>query len=232
MFIKFENEEKIKMFDEIAKHFYDSNFGRFSKADFEALMFHFYMEKMIEKHKNDDGTIDYNKCSDYKISKDLGITQQRVRNMKIKNQLLYPVDYDWKKAFAKLLYNARKEDKKIVLNIPDPNLFFEVQNFIEENGGYIEYQLNNKVLQIGSEYYIELATMLEPEENRRNIIAKLKSSANGYEKKNLKFDERHVAQSLISMGSDIASIIPNIATSISVTNLIGQALLRLFKNSG
>ena len=90
-YVSFTNEEKIIAFDEIASQFYEANFGQASKADIELMMFRLYIEKLIKQHRNPDGTVDYRKCSDYKISKDLGITQQRVRNLKVKNQLIHPI---------------------------------------------------------------------------------------------------------------------------------------------
>ena len=46
MIYEFTNEEIIKAFDEVAKHFYDHNFGQMSKADSELLMFHLYFDKI------------------------------------------------------------------------------------------------------------------------------------------------------------------------------------------
>ena len=117
--IKFTNEEKISMFDEIASKFYNTNFGKFSKSDVELLMFKFYIRKLTTDSVSEDGTIIYNKCSDYRISKELGISQQRVRNLKIKNQLENPIPFDWQKALAKLTENARYDNvtKKVIVNI-------------------------------------------------------------------------------------------------------------------
>ena len=97
------------MFDEIACHFYSHNFGQTSKTDLDLLMFHFYYEKMRSIFTDSEGGLDYTQCSDYKISKELRITQQRVRNLKVKNQLIYPPEeeLDWIKEFAKLTKNAR-----------------------------------------------------------------------------------------------------------------------------
>ena len=69
--ISFTDDEKIMLFDQISSHFYNANFGRMSKADMELLMFHFYMERLIDEHRLEDGTVDYNLCSDYRISKEL-----------------------------------------------------------------------------------------------------------------------------------------------------------------
>lgn len=89
-YVNFEDTDKAQCFDKLAAHFYNANFGQMSKADIELLMFDFYLCKMIDEHKSADGSIDYNECSNYKISQDLGITQQRVRNLKIKSSWYTP----------------------------------------------------------------------------------------------------------------------------------------------
>lgn len=160
---KFTSEEKAQNFDKIAEDFYKKNFGVMSKADFELLMFSFYLDNIITLNTDTNGTLNYSACTDYKISKDLGITQQKVKNLKIKKQLKYPQQFDWRKSFSQLMENARYDDKngKISVNIPDPNLYIELQNFIEDNGGYVDTQLNGKVLQIRAEYYIALTILNE-----------------------------------------------------------------------
>ena len=154
----FSTEEKVALFNEIANCYYKCNFGSLSKSEIDLLMFKFYYEKMMSENTNDDGTLDYNAISDYQIAKRLGITESRVRSFKVKYHLKYGDDFEWKKAFAKLVSNARyeKETHKIIVNIPDPILYNEIQNFIEENGAYVEKQLNSKILQIRVEYFIEL----------------------------------------------------------------------------
>ena len=106
-YIEFTNKEKVEMFDEIAKKFYNHNFGTFSKSEMELMMFNFYIKKIVSTNVESDNTLNYNYSSDYYISKDLGITQQKVNNLKIKNQLVNPIEFDWKKSFLKLVGNAR-----------------------------------------------------------------------------------------------------------------------------
>lgn len=228
-YVKFSDEEKIKQFDEIAARFFNANFGRTSKSDLELLMFHFYIDKMISSNENEDGTIDYNKCSDYKISQDLGISQQKVRNLKVNNQLVYPIYYKWEKALATLTKNARydKDTKKITLNIPDPNLYIEIQNFIEEHGAYIEKQLNSKVLQIRAEYYIDLILYLESEKSRKAIIKKLKNQFKDEGKEDGVFDDKNIGKTLIDSAVTMVSIVDTIQSIISPENCIAKALFAL-----
>lgn len=226
-YVSFTDEEKIEMFDEISDCFYNSNFGKTSKTDIELMMFDFYMKKMIAENQNEDGTVDYNKCSDYKISKELGITQQRVRNLKIKNQLVNPIDFAWEKSFARLINNARYEDKKVILSIPDPNLYLEIQNFIEENGAYVEKQLNSKILQIRVEYFIDLIVSVEPEKTRKNIIDKIKKHFKETQQEDRMFDDKNIGKTLIDFTANIATIAELVSEFISPSNIIGKALVDL-----
>lgn len=230
-YVEFTDEEKIKCFDELSEQFYNANFGTLSKTEFELMMFRFYLEKLISINKFEDGTIDYVKCSDYKISKDLGITQQRVKNLKIKNQLTHPIDFQWEKALAKLTKNARYDQntKRITLNIPDPNLYLEIQNFIEDNGAYIEKQLNSKVLQLRAEYYIDLIVALEPEEKRKTIIKSLKKLFKDNGVDDNVFQDKEIGKSLLHAAISITDVAANLSSIISSNNLIGTALLNLIK---
>lgn len=227
-YVSFTEDEKSAMFDEIAKLFYNSNFGQASKAEIELMMFNFYLKKMIDVNRKEDDTIDYNQCSDYKISKDLGITQQRVRNLKVKNNLINPIDFDWKLALSKLTENARydKATKKITLNIPDPNLYLEIQNFIEEHGAYVEKQLNSKILQIRVEYYIELVISLETDTSRNQIIKSLRKKFKENGNEDFVFDEKNIGKTIIESAVDIISILNCIAEFISPANCIANSLIK------
>ena len=226
-YVSFSDNEKIEMFDEIAARFYEANFGQASKADIELMMFNFYIQKMIKDNQEQDGTIDYNKCSDYRISKDLGITQQRVRNLKVKNQLINPINFEWEKAFAKLVSNAKFEHQKVIISIPDPNLFYEIQNFLEEQGAYIDRQLNSKLLVIRVEYFIDLLVSLEPEHNRKEIVKKIKTVFRQQSKSQKQFDENNIGKSLIDGAVNITTILANISTIASPGNSILIALSNL-----
>lgn len=230
--VSFSSEEKAEMFDYIASLFYKRNFGQASKADIELLMFHFYLEKLIDIYKSEDGTINYIQCSDYIISKELGISQQRVRNLKVKKQLIYPIEYDWKKALATQIKNARydKITHKITINIPDPNLYLEIQNFLEENGACVEKQLNSKILQMRAEYYIELAVALEDTDSRKEVIKHIKKALSESGKNDDIFDDKKIGKELLSTSIDISTLILNLMSIISPDNVIFSALATLLKD--
>lgn len=163
---------KEEAFNEIARLFYYQNFSTASKSEIDLLMFHFYMKALVAQYSDENGVLDYDTCSDYEISKQLGITQERVRNLKIKAQARYPEPFDWKKSFqsleGKIRYDEQK--KRIVIPISDPNLYIEIKNYIEENGGYVEVQRSGNYLQIRPEYYIFLLYDSSDEQDKKKIL--------------------------------------------------------------
>lgn len=217
-YIEFTNKEKVEMFDEIAKKFYNHNFGTFSKSEMELMMFNFYIKKIVSTNVGSDNTLNYNHSSDYYISKDLGITQQKVNNLKIKNQLVNPIEFDWKKSFLKLVGNARFDNKsgKVLINIPDPNLYIEIKHYLENHGGYIETQLNRNLLKIRVEYFIQLLVEIEPEKERNIIIKEIKKYIKKENKDENIFSKDNIAKSLLDLtvnGANIFNIILEIMQS-------------------
>lgn len=168
------NVKKAKAFDKIAKMFYDGNFGSATKAEIELLMFSIFMDAMIEHYQDANGVLDYNACSDYKIGAMLGIPQEKVRTLKVKKQARYPKPFDWRKSLETLrndiVYDATK--KKIIIPLRDPNLYSEIRNFIEEQGGYIEIQRGNNCLQMRPEYFFILLYKATDSESEKEKIRK------------------------------------------------------------
>ncbi|MCM1335367.1 MAG: hypothetical protein NC084_10980 [Bacteroides sp.] len=162
-------EKKAEYFDKIAEMFFDKNFGTTTKSEIELLMFSILMDEMIEKHKGEDNTLDYSACSDYKIGKMLGITQEKVRSLKIKKQARYPVEFDWSKSLLSIKDNIVYDEpkKKIIIPMPDPNLYNEIRNFVEEQGRYIEIQRGQNCLQMRPEYLFMILYYQIDDENKK-----------------------------------------------------------------
>lgn len=217
-FLFWDEKDKAEMFNRIAENYYNKNFGNFSKSQSDLLMFDIFLKKTIEENTKADGTIDYEKCSDYNISKELGITQQRVKSLKVKKQLIYPEQYDWIKALASISDRARYENGKIIIPIPDPNLYLEIDNAINEKGGYAEYSLNSKLLKMRVEYFIQLAIDFSDESSKNKIIKELKKQFKNTNKDNNVFDEKNIAKSLQCV-SNITSFVSSFMSIAGATGL-------------
>jgi len=162
-------ESKAVAFDKIAEQYYDGNFGKMSKADFETLLFSIYIEKILDVSEDQPNTY-----SDFRLSKELGITQSKVSNLKIKKQLQYPRAYNWRQAFARVSDNVHYENGKIRIQIHDINLYYEIKNAVEENGGYIDMTLTPRLLQISPNYFLDLLVSVSEGADRETLRKKLR----------------------------------------------------------
>jgi len=143
-------EKKAAAFDKIAEKYYFSNFGSTSKSDLDVLLFSEYLERCLSDAKPFD---------DYSLSKQLGITQSRIRTLKERKELLYPHDnFDWRVPFAESIKNARFDESDHYVKIPvqDVNVLIEARHYIEEKGWYDECSLNKKLLRIPFDCFVEL----------------------------------------------------------------------------
>lgn len=146
----FTQEDKAKAFDRIAERYYKRNFSTLSKTDMDTLMFDIYIEQLLDKGLPHD---------DYNMSKALGISQGRIRTLKVRKELQYPREnFNWIDAFAEDLKKASfdKESKKVKVLISDVNVLSELRYFVEKNGWYDEYQLNPRLFQCRVDFFIDM----------------------------------------------------------------------------
>lgn len=165
----FKEEDKAAAFDKIAEQFYERNFGRMSKSDMEILMFSIYIEQILARNE-----YAFNAYSDYRLAEALGVPQSKISSLKIKKQMRYPHEFDWKKSFEIVSKNARYENGKIIIQIPDINLYDEIKNVVEANGGYVSVTLTKNLFKITPEYFIGLMMAALEEEDRNKIRKKLR----------------------------------------------------------
>lgn len=173
----FSPEDKTAAFDMVAEQFYERNFGRMTKSDFETLMFNLYIERCMKTGKCYD---------DYTLSKELGITQSRVRSLKVKAELQYPSkEFKWENRFVERIPFARYDKGLVKVHIPDVNVLMELRNYIEQRGWYDEYQLNPKLFQCKLDVFVELCnsfedtSAIELEENVKKKLKKLQRECEG-----------------------------------------------------
>lgn len=220
-----DNESKAQAFDKIAEKYYLCNFGSTSKADFDVLMFSVYLEQILKKEESQ-----MNKYSDYTLSKSLGITQSKVSSLKVKKQLLYPFDgFDWKVSFERVCKNARYENGKIKIHIPDKNLYIELKNAVEENGGFVEVQLNPTLLQLSPEHFINLMVSITNDKGRDEYRRELRKELRAQNKDTEYFDSmplgKAVKESIKEFGPDlvlgiIADCVPAGKTICNIAKII------------
>lgn len=153
--VVFSNTEKMEAFDVIAQRYFNRNFGTVSKADFETLLFSIYLEHLLKSGE---------KYDDYSVSKALGITQSKVRSMKIKKELQYPHEDggQWKGAFVQAIEYATYDDdtRMVTMLIEDPNIQTELRYFIESNHWYDEIPSNYKLFRCRLDFFLKICEKL------------------------------------------------------------------------
>ena len=222
----FSTLEKAAAFDQIAAQFYEGNFGRMSKADLETLMFHLYIEQILKQ--SEDNFLTY---SDFRLSKELGISQSRVSNLKVKKQLQYPHAFQWRDSFARVSQNARYEQGKIKIQIPDINLYYEIKNAVEESGGYIDVTLTPKLLQISPGYFLDLLVALSEEEQRETFRNTLRDKLRENNKDQEFLEAAPLGRQLAGAAKDLAvSCTSSLITSAVNLGALTGALATIAQN--
>lgn len=221
MKVEFSDNEKIKFFNEISSRYFNRNFASMSKIDIETLIFSEYIEHCLRNRLEID---------DYTISKELGITQSRVRTLKERKELKYPHDeFDWKNALETAILEAKydKENRKVRMIIQDVNVMIELRHYIEEKGWYDEVSLNKKMFQVPLDCFLEifmdLENITEFSKETKNKIEELKLK----DKATLKFLENFTKEGLREFAMTASkNVICEVITSIPV---IGATIIKLIQ---
>ena len=219
--INFTDAEKAEYFDILSNMFYDHNFGTLSKAEIDLMMFRFYLNKRVRDNINSEGVVNYNNISDFRIAKELGLTPNRVRNLKVRCQMKEPINFSWQKSLKKLIDTARmdKASHKIIISIPDPNLHLEIQNYLEEHNLFHEAQLNSRLLVLRPEVYLALSIEAEKDLDEKKLIGKLKKVFKETEKANSRLD----AADPISIIKELISTAENVEAAVNmIENLLSK----------
>lgn len=140
---------------------FTNNFGTFSKSDYELLMFTVYLDSIEGEVRSS------------KISKDLGITESKVRNLRIKSQLLYPRKIELEKELKNAIKNGYYDDltRTIKITIDDPSVQIELKNMIEENNGCVDLALNSKQLVLSIKSLLIIASVFDG--NTKEVLKEL-----------------------------------------------------------
>ncbi|MBO4635870.1 MAG: hypothetical protein J5685_01870 [Clostridiales bacterium] len=213
------DRKQSEYFQEISKLFFERNFGQATKSEIELLMFHIYMEQLGDRAST---------VTDYRIGLELGITAQRVRNLKVKEQLKFPRKIEWKNELLYLMDRARYDDPYIVVDMPDPNLLNEIRNYLEENGKYVIIQRNPRLLTMRVEFFLDLIIEID-DRGKDKIFKELKAKIRK-DNKGEKIDLQPVKNSckeIIRVVGDVTTVAANLTSIISPQNAIGCALLNV-----
>jgi len=170
----------------ILDEYFKAGFGALNKTDID-LIFYSALEQFG----------DIKDKTDYKVSKKLGITQQRIRGLKERaylkygniNKRVYTEKVIWEKLQRKLeqiTYDNKTE--KITIPIYDINLFIELEHIVEERlHSVVGIQLNPKIFQISINDFFVLALMADDnvfnnKRDKKKVFAKIVTQMKDHDK--------------------------------------------------
>lgn len=138
-----------------AAELFTNRFGSFAKSDYEVLMFSIFLDLQDQP------------VSDYDLSIKLGITESKVRSLRVKSQLLYPKNLSWSEELQKALQRGQfnKDDMTITIMIENPSVQNMLKHEIEEAYGMVHLSFNPKLMTLPVESYLILALKLEDNED-------------------------------------------------------------------
>ena len=169
-------------FIKVAENFYNKNFGTMSKSEIDLLMFAILFRKL--KNINKDG----NDPSDLELAKILGITSQKVRNMREKMEFKFQAETEqpWEERFAQLFktpaFYSVNDKEEVYVFIKDVMLRCEVENFLRANYFPTEYTLNKEVLLLRKPAFCALVYACCSDEERALILGKMEEETDKDEK--------------------------------------------------
>ena len=188
-------------------------FGSFSKTDYEVLMFTIFLDSLPLPLR------------DYDISIALGITESKVRNLRVKSQLMYPRKLEWAEELVKSIEHGYydRTTGQITVTFEDPSIQNLMKNKIEESFGTVGQTLNIKQLVLPIESFLLLAAFAEQDED--DILSKLntklaKESARATVIEKKKFKARFMKEV-----PDTVSFISSLLTIYNVGRPIVEAVL-------
>jgi ribosomal protein L24 len=211
-------QKKVEAFDKIAKLFYNCNFGTATKSEIDLLMFSILMDAMIDKYSM-NGILDYKACSDYNIGIALGIQPSKVTLLKKNKQARYRKEFEWQKSLQQVKEGIRRENKKIIIPMPDPNLYIEIKHFIEERNGYIEIQRGENIMIMRPEYFFMMLYYgVDSEEEQAQIRKKTTEFLRRKEKMNeadsIQTDDE-INSRVLELGESTFDLLESVAEGIS-----------------
>lgn len=226
----FEKYDKAKASDTLAELFYDRNFATASKSEIELLMFSFYLDATIAAYTDKQNVLDYKKASDYHVAKQLGITQEKVRNLKVKKQARYPVAFEWQKSLESIRDNIRLDGGRIIIPINDPNLRIEIKNFITENGGFVDVESGKDYLRIRIEYYLMLMYYTLDSKDRKEFQKEMKKQLKKDNTNEHIFDDTNkieLANNMLSLANSGIEIVNNVTSILNPQNTLVSILSKV-----
>lgn len=167
-----------------------------------------------------------NEPKDYDISIALGITESRVRSLRIKSQLQYPREINWCEKLTDAIRHGVYDSvqKMITVTIEDPSVRNRIRYEVESRFGMVNLSLNSKQLVLPVESFLILAACADEDtdETLKKLNEKLKKSKLGIiEKGSIK---SRFLKSVSGIGSFVGSLVTIFTTGAPIVKAVAELI--------
>lgn len=189
------------------------HFGTLTKTDYEILMFTIFQDSLEQPLR------------DYDISIALGITESKVRNLRIKSQLLYPKKIEWADELRKSIEHSYydKTQQQITITFENPSVQSLMKNMIEEKCGVVWRSLNVKQLILPIESFLMLAAFAEEDEG--SVLKNLQKAVQMETGRTATIEKEKLKDRFLRDVPNVAGFITSVLSFYSAGQPILQTLL-------
>lgn len=128
-----------------------SRFGSMNKNDYEVALFTLLLRN------------GYSEMSDFDISRELKITETKVKRLRYESNLVYPNNTDLRNQLRVLLDKVKfriSDSNKIQFLIKDKNLRLYANDIFEAQGGFADSSFNSSIVSVTPEDLVSLLTVV------------------------------------------------------------------------
>ena len=125
-------------------------FNSISKSDYDVAFFHVLMEN------------GYGEKSDFELSRLLMLTETKIKNLRYRCNLVYPMDEDYEQQLKDILRNAayKRDGNKIQFCVKDKMLRSYANNLLTEDGNFADSSFNSDIISLTPMDMVDLMTKL------------------------------------------------------------------------
>lgn len=125
-------------------------FNSISKSDYDVAFFHVLMEN------------GYGEKSDFELSRLLMLTETKIKNLRYRCNLVYPMDEDYERQLKDILQNAayKRDGNRIQFCVKDKMLRSYANNLLTEDGNFADSSFNSDIISLTPMDMVDLMVKL------------------------------------------------------------------------
>lgn len=190
-------------------------FNSISKSDYDVAFFHVLMEN------------GYGEKSDFELSRLLMLTETKIKNLRYRCNLVYPMDENYERQLMDILQNAayKRDGNRIQFCVKDKMLRSYANNLLTEDGNFADSSFNSDIISLTPMDMVDLMVKLY-DGNKNNDYEQVRKLVRNSMDKSMKdfpmSKSEAIKQGAKDFVKDVAGRIAPRFSEFLVDSLLGQ----------